>query len=386
MQRVIDIPRTDWRKKVESQGLSYHTHTQNGASRPYWFEGAHYEFALSEIELIERVSNELHGMCIKAAERIIEQGWITTRLALPTDAVPLILASWERDEKTVYGRFDFSYNPSVGADPKLLEYNADTPTALIEAGVIQWYWLEERHTLELQDKRVDQFNSIHESLIDAWRQMSALSKVHFVGLLDLPEEYQTLLYLADTASQAGKKIELMDIARVGWKESKKRFWGETGPLDAAFKLYPWENLFAEEFGQYLAGAPTTWIEPAWKILIGNKAILPILWEMYPEHPNLLPAYDDPARLGDSFCKKALFSREGANMVIRRGGEEIVTGGSYSAGPFIYQAYQPSPDFDGNRPVIGSWIINHEAHGMGIRESDSEITDNFSRFVPHLIRG
>jgi glutathionylspermidine synthase len=386
LKRIIDTPRSGWRQTVESQGLSYHTHTQSGVSQPYWFEGAYYEFTLEEIDRIEKASNDLHAMSIRAAERIIEKGWITTRLALPESAVPLILDSGEKDEKTLYGRFDFSYNPSLGEDPKLLEYNADTPTGLLEAAVIQWFWLEDKFRAELAAKRVDQFNSIHESLIDAWKQRSAIAKIHFTGCTGVPEDFQTLVYLADTASQAGKKIAFIDITRIGWKATEHRFWAESEPLEAAFKLYPWENLFTEEFSPYLGNSPTTWIEPAWKILVGNKAILPILWEMFPDHPNLLPAYAQSKPLGESFVKKALYAREGANILIRRHGVETSTGGNYSQGPFIFQAYYPTPAFSGSRPAIGSWIINHEAHGMGIREADSDITDNFSRFVPHVIRG
>ena len=47
------------------------------------------------------------------------------------------------------------------APPRLLEYNADTPTALLEASVAQWFWLQDCFPT------ADQFNSIHERLIDA---------------------------------------------------------------------------------------------------------------------------------------------------------------------------------------------------------------------------
>jgi glutathionylspermidine synthase len=36
----------------------------------------------------------------------------------------------------LYGRFDLAYRGD--GPPKLLEYNADTPTALFEAAVVQW--------------------------------------------------------------------------------------------------------------------------------------------------------------------------------------------------------------------------------------------------------
>jgi len=153
MKRVLDVPRSNWAHRVEEQGLSYHTHTRAGVPVAYWFEGAYYEFSMAEIDRIEQVTNDLHEMCIKAAERIIEKGWITTRLALPESAVPLIQASWERDEKSLYGRIDFSYNPSLSEHPKFLEYNGDTPTGLLEAAVIQWFWLTDRFRQNWNAKR-----------------------------------------------------------------------------------------------------------------------------------------------------------------------------------------------------------------------------------------
>jgi len=387
MKRIVTAPRQNWEALVEQQGLSYHTHTETGIAIPYWSEGAYYEFSSAEIDTIEKATNDMHEMCIKAAERIIDRGWIAKRLALPESAVPFILASWEKDDKSLYGRMDFSYNPALNPNPKFLEYNGDTPTGLIEAAVIQWFWLQDKFQEELAAKKVDQFNSIHESLIDAWKVMLPKpSKIYFSGCTDVPEENQTLLYLADTASQSGNRVELIDITQIGWHPKLKCFWGQNEALTTVFKLYPWEDMFEEEFGKYLSVSPTVWIEPAWKILLANKAILPILWEMFPDHQNLLPAYDSPDALHGSFVKKPLYSREGANTTIRHDGLEVATGGRYADGPFICQAYHALPDFDGNRPVIGSWVINHEAHGLGIRESNGEITDNLSRFVPHIIRG
>src|SRR6202035_6105972 len=101
---------------------------------------------------------------------------------------------------------------------------------------------------------------------------------------------------------------------------------DTPDSDLAFKLYPWEWMLHDEFGARLAGAPTRWIEPPWKALLSNKGILPLLWEMFPDHPNLLPAFfeDDPnaASLGGSFVRKPLYSREGANVALVSGGTTI----------------------------------------------------------------
>jgi glutathionylspermidine synthase len=61
-----------------------------------------------------------------------------------------------------------------------------------------------------------------------------------------------------------------------------------------------------------------------------------------------------------------------------------TEGQYGAEGFIYQELCTLPNFSDNYPVIGSWIIGQEAAGIGIREANTLITDNKSRFVPHLI--
>jgi glutathionylspermidine synthase len=78
----------------------------------------------------------------------------------------------------------------------------------------------------------------------------------------------------------------------------------------------------------------------------------------------------------------LYSREGANVSITTGGQTLEQPGEYGDEGFIWQAYHPLPRFGGNYPVIGSWIVGEEAAGIGIREDDSPITKNSSRFVPH----
>lgn len=136
---------------------------------------------------------------------------------------------------------------------------------------------------------------------------------------------------------------------------------------------------------------TNFIEPAWKLVLSNKGILPILWEMYEGHPNLLPSYfGDGANYlycGYSFVKKPIFSREGANISLyTRGGLDgpyLESPGEYGNGPFIYQGWVDTK-VDDKYAVIGSWLVDHESAGMGIRESDGPITDNLSRFVPHVI--
>ena len=99
-------------------------------------------------------------------------------------------------------------------------------------------------------------------------------------------------------------------------------------LGAVFKLYPWEWMVREKFGQHLAAAPTIWMEPAWKMLLSNKGLLPVLWSIYPRHPYLLEASFDGPGLMMSWVKKPLLGREGANITLHRPGVDVETGGEY----------------------------------------------------------
>jgi glutathionylspermidine synthase len=308
------------------------------------------------------------------------------QLGIPAAAVPYILKSWERDDFSLYGRFDFIYdgrNP-----PKMLEYNADTPTALVEAAVAQWYWLQDTN------KNADQFNSIHEKLIAAWKKFGAGApgKIHLGGVKSHLEDAQTVWYLEDTCVQAGLVSKQLCIADLGFDSRNQKFMDLDNEVVANyFKLYPWEWMWHEEFADHLKLEACRFIEPMWKMLLANKGLLPILWEKYPGHPNLLPAYftkdelaqAQPSAKGDYVAKPKL-SREGANVTIVQNGANVAaTAGDYGEEGFVYQAVAPAADFDGNHPVMGVWIINHEACGLGIREDTGLITGNLSRFIPHL---
>ena len=119
------------------------------------------------------------------------------------------------------------------------------------------------------------------------------------------------------------------------------------------------------------------------MLLSNKALLPLLWRLFPGHPNLLPASFDRRDVPGDLIAKPTLAREGANMeLVRAGHDTIRTGGSYGDAPVIYQQVAPLPVLDGQHAVIGSWVIGDEAAGMVVREAEGPIVVNTSRVVPH----
>ncbi len=379
MQRKSVAKRADWQEKFNKLGFSFHS-IDNG----YWNEGICYEFSADEIDHIEAVTEELYKMSLWAVEYVVSNK-LYAKLGIPQWFVPYIEASWRRRDPAVYGRFDLSYDGK--SEPKLLEFNADTPTSLLEASVAQWTWLEDTFPND------DQFNSINEKLIACWenilKRMPDKKPVYFSSLSEYEEDLITVEYMRDTAIQAGIDAKFISIGDIGCDENTGMFYDtDENEIGYIFKLYPWELLLRDKFGKQVIKDQTLFFEPAWKMILSNKGILPILWEMYPGHKNLLPASFEPPQNTEGYVKKPLLSREGANITLYNSNNTAImekTGGVYGEEGYIYQEAKILPSFEGNYPVIGSWIIDNMPAGIGIREDTTPITQNTSKFVPHYFR-
>ncbi len=373
MERINSRARPDYGKKLEAIGLSFWQWDN------YWKEDVCYRFNAAQIDEIEAATVELHRICVLAAEHAIEQNRLS-ELQIPQAFHAAIKASFEADDFSLYGRFDLAYdgiNP-----PKMLEYNADTPTSILESAVAQWYWLEDVFSTE------DQFNSLHERLIARWKDLPNEQVIHFASIADNEEDWVAITYLMETAIQAGKQAVHIDVEQIGWDAQRKTFVDmQSRPIKCLFKLYPWEWMMRESFGTHVVESGTRFIEPIWKSVLSCKGILPLLWELFPNHPNLLQAHFDQPHGLTAYAKKPLYSREGANIELHSAGNLVYRSneGPYGVEGHVYQALSPLPCFQGMYPVIGSWVVGGEPAGMCIREDVSPITTNMSYFVPHVFR-
>jgi len=364
MRRERVAERPDWRARVEALGFDFHT--IDGAA--YWREDVCYRFGAYEIDTLEDATAELHSLCLEAVDRIVRDGRCA-ELGLDDTAARLVERSWHAREPALYGRMDLVWDGS--AAPQLLEYNADTPTALFEAAVVQWHWLQDTRA------QADQFNSIHEKLIERWKQVSTNKQIHFAACYEQAEDRATCEYLRDTATQAGIANVALDIADVGW--SGADFVDlDNRVIGTLFKLYPWEWMLDEPFAAHIPKVDLHWIEPAWKMLLSNKSILALLWEFFPGHPNLLPAAQRRGELSGIFVRKPRHGREGEGVIVLGPGIDEPP----ATAPQVYQQFRELPRFDERHALIGSWVIGHEPAGIGMREDVDRITRNTSCFVPH----
>ncbi|WP_167646542.1 glutathionylspermidine synthase family protein [Mameliella alba] len=407
MQKTHLPERPHWRDHAKEVGFTF----ADMHGEPYWDESSAYAFTLDQIENdLEDPATELHSMCREAVAEIITSERLMTQLAIPENRRDLVANSWKQGDPEIYGRFDFAYDGKGPA--KLLEYNADTPTSLYESAAFQWQWLEDQLAAGVLPEGTDQFNGIHEALVARFDEVfEANSDLHFTAVAGNPEDYGTVEAMGWAAREAGLGAHYCDLDKIGLSEDGQFLDDEDRRIAVLFTLYPWEDLFLDDYADHIDGSGCLFLEPAWKALLSNKGLLPVLWQMFEGHPNLLPAFFEAdiadalegtgspsagaaqafsraeVDLATGHVRKPILSREGASVSILKAGKilEEAQNTEYSEHPRIVQAYAPLPQFDGFRPVVGAWIVGQSCAGIGIREDRSRITQDLSRFKPHYIQ-
>ena len=379
MQRKKLIPNRDLVQVMEDSRFDiWNIPSTNG--RNYFSDDVYYQFSEEQVERIYEATNELHCMSLDYVDEIIKKGDYKN-LGLNQDMISIIESTYKQSkDKSLYGRFDLALDPDKNSI-KMLEYNADTPTSLYESSIIQWDWKEHYF------KEADQYNSIHEELIERWKAFP--NNMYFTAHDDAgKEDWITLYYLLDTYLASGAKTgHCINLTDIGVNNNK--FVDMSGnTIKDIFKLYPWEFMQEEDFITYASN--TNFIEPAWKILLSNKSLLPQLWSKHTNHPLLLESYfeKDFKNNSSDFIKKPIFSREGANVSstnlldFRNDKYNLYAEDMYATSGYVFQKDAQMPVYDGMTPVIGSWVIGDEPCGISIRE-DKGFTRNTSVFVPHI---
>lgn len=390
MLRVPIEQRIHWETLAKEYG--FHFHTMYGER--YWDESAYYQFSLKQIEEdLEDPTEEIHQMCLHVVEKVVQDEQLMQRFRIPEQHWDFIRRSWLNRDPSLYSRLDFAYNGKAPA--KLYENNADTPTSLYETGFWQWLWLEHNVNSGKLSRQSDQFNSLQEKLIRRFAELKKLNPghalLHFACCKGTIEDRGTVQYLEDCAAEADIATEFVFVEDIGRDADGQLTDLKDQVITWIFKLYPWEFMFDEDYSDLLGKHPVSFIEPPWKSLISNKALLPMLWKEFPNHPNLLASYFEDefhtANTQQVWVKKPIFSREGANVSIIRGDQALMASdGPYGEEGFIYQQASMLPKFGDNYTLIGSWLVDGTAAGISVREDEGAITQDMSRYLPHIILG
>ena len=378
---------------LESLGFVWHTDTDETS----YLSDTLVMISQEEAEAYYEAGNTLYEMFIETAQYVIDHN-LFHQIGIPFNLIELIKTSWENEiHWHLYGRFDLAGGID-GKPIKLLEFNADTPTALFETAIIQWAILKQNG---MEEK--SQFNGLYEALLENFKRLVTLEestdsfeeryegwKFLFTSVKGNPEEENTVRLLQHIAADAGYQTEFAYIDEIEFSSEDGIFYNDEN-YELWFKLIPWENIALEEpdlallLTNIIQNQKAIIFNPAYTLLFQSKGLLKILWDLYPNHPLLLETSFEPLK-DQKQVQKPVFGREGGSVaIIDENGENIaVCEGEYGSYKMVYQSYIQLPkDMAGQNYQAGLFYA-YESCGLGFRKG-GEILNNMSKFVGHIIQ-
>ena len=378
---------------LESLGFVWHTDSDETS----YISNELIVISEDEAEAYYEATNELYDMYVEAAEYVIENN-LFHEIGIPFNLIDAIKESWENDVHWhLYGRFDLA--GGIDNKPiKLLEFNADTPTALFETAIIQWAMLKQNGMEE-----ESQFNTLYESLVDNFKRLVTLEEdvsefedkyddwnFLFTSIKDNEEEENTVKLLQHIAADAGFNTEFAYIDDVEFSAEDGIFYNDTN-YELWFKLIPWEDIALEEsdlamlLTNIIKNQKAIIFNPAYTLLFQSKGLLKILWDLYPNHPLLLETSFEPLK-SQQQVEKPIFGREGGSVTIIDENNHKVEAveGDYNSHKMVYQAYTKLPTDSNGLSYQAGVFYAYEACGLGFRKG-GKILDNMSKFVGHVVK-
>lgn len=262
---------------------------------------AYYKISESVHNQIRDATSELHLLFVHATEHVLLNPTKYWHLFdFPADYWPMALKSFEKKELSLAGRFDFSISDR---GVKCYEYNADSASCLYECGFMQDAFMKACHL----DEGIDGGAETASAVTAAWKSRFENAEiknpvVHFMCDSSDTEELYHMEYMIQLAKAGGVVCKIISNLN-GTKFSDEGYildrdgerihhlwktWSYTtllsqlesqGPVRAAGDSVRLIDLcFSEHVGV---------IEPVWTAITANKAILPVLYELFPLCPYLL---------------------------------------------------------------------------------------------------
>jgi len=378
---------------LESIGFTWHTDTDETS----YVSDEIVSISEAEAEAYYEATNELYDMFCEAGQHVVDNN-LFHELDIPFNLVEIVKDSWEDDVHWhLYGRFDLAGGLD-GKPIKLIEFNADTPTALFETAIVQWAILKFNNLEESS-----QFNSLYEAIKDNFKRFVTLDsdiekfeehyekldwKILFSSVAGNDEEENTTKLLQHIATEAGYKTDFSYIQDVEF--SSDGISKDNELYEFWFKLIPWEDIAIDEgelavtLTEIIANKKAIICNPAYTLLFQSKGIMKVLWDLYPNHPLLLKTSFEPLE-NTKQVEKMCFGREGANMAIvnEDNSLEVKTEGPYENFKPIYQEFVEFPKDENGDYYQAGVFYAYEACGLGFRKG-GVILDNMSKYVGHIV--
>lgn len=363
--------------------------------------------ATAENKLMQ-ATNEVHLMYLHATEKVLKDDNLLKLFNIPEILWPRLRLSWQhRRHDMVTGRVDFCMDER---GLKVYEYNADSASCHTEAAVIIDKWAKAGKL----NQGWDPCERLIERLTDTWKHTSAKPFIHIMQDADSEEDYHAL-FMANVITQAGFDCKIIHgLDELVWDETGQVVDGEGRVLQCVWKTWAWETALEqirqESESEFEYSAPPirtghpqhndvrlidvllkpeiSVFEPLWTVIPSNKAILPILWSLFPHHPYLLNTdfviNDELRQTG--YAVKPIAGRCGNNIGLVDHNDDVLdeTCGQFATQENIYQQLWCLPKIAGRYIQVCTFTVGGHYGGACLRSEPTLVIKKESIIEPFRV--
>lgn len=361
-------------------------------------------FAVSrsaEQELIH-ATNELHLMYLHATDKVLKDDNLLALFDIPEALWPRLRLSWQRRRHhMITGRLDFCMDER---GLKVYEYNADSASCHAETGLILDKWAQQAGEVAGSDPG----EYLLDALANTWKHSDATPFVHILQDHDAEESYHAQ-FMQRALTKAGFESKILHgLDELHWAESGQLVDGENRPVSCVWKTWAWETaldqLREESEADHAAlpirtGHPKNAVrlidvllrpevmvfEPLWTVIPSNKAILPVLWSLFPHHRYLLDAdFELNAELEQSgYAVKPIAGRCGNNIGLISHEDRVLdeTSGKFAEQKNIYQQLWCLPEVAGRYIQLCTFTVGGHYGGVCVRSETGLVIKKESDIDP-----
>ena len=362
----------------------------------------HRFFTISDTgaQTIEHATNELHGLFMHATDYVLQHPELLKKFNLPEVVLSKIRQSWDnRLNQLITSRFDFALTPW---GLKVYEYNCDSASCYMESGKVQGKW-GKHFGVKLG---VDAGQDLFKDLVKAWRKSDVKGMVHILQD-DEAEEHYHALFMKGVIEAAGYECRIIiGLSELRWQSDGSIIDGHGDTLNFVWKTWSWETALDQIRQECESEQPQSetfeplWqagevprlvdvllrkhimvFEPLWTLIPSNKAILPVLWSLFPNHPYLLnTSFELSDELMETgYVVKPIVGRCGANIQLIDDQKNLLaqTDGHFMAQDQIYQQLFALPKVSDYYVQICSFTAAGKYAGAGVRVDNNMIINGKS---------
>lgn len=359
----------------------------------------------SDVQKIKKATEELHRVFVNATEHVLKDKSLYSKFNINKENWKMIGDNFQRTKNNYfYGRMDIGFNFDF-SQIKIFEYNTGLcgdiyDTSEYQNKVFDYFVKQNPNQIKNKSQIINSISSGHGLLKKVGERWEILSKncknktIYFIYDETDREEKLVLSSIFKGLKTKGIPYKLFSDRKCLIKSEKGLLYDKitNEKIDILYKTHPWYSIYRNlknlkegkkargDFYEFFLNKKTKIVEPMWKTVMGNKALLPYVYSLHKDCKYLIPSSFDPFDecFGDDeyIIEKGLMGR--GSMMTKKVKRSEITKKNPNV---IYQKIFKENYVDNNYYIMGSWIVGDKFSGMFVKQSNTMINEYSCNVIP-----